>query len=210
MSLPKQAPTLVLGTKSLSSWSLRAWFALKHLGIAFHEVTLPLDTPEYFQRIDQYSPTRRVPAFIDGDIRIWDSLAICEYANELVGGKGWPAERSERAHARSLSAEMHSGFQALRNCWPMQAAARGLNVALTEEAATDVARVDSIWQECRGKYAARGSWLFGEFSIADAMYVPVVLRFDSYGARVSTVARQYMTAALADRHLQAWIDGAKS
>jgi len=210
MSLPKLVPTLILGTKNLSSWSLRAWLALKKLGIAFEEVELPLDTPEYFQRIDRYSPTRRVPAFVDGDIRIWDSLAICEYANDISGGKGWPRDRAERAHARSISAEMHSGFQALRTCWPMQAATLDLNVALTEDAVADVARIDRIWQDCRNRHAARGPWLFGEFSIADAMYAPVVLRFNSYDARLSATAQQYVTAALADVDLRAWIEAAKN
>src|SRR5712692_1175221 len=121
MSLPK----LVIGSKNLSSWSLRAWFALKQLDIAFEEIELPLDIPEYYRRIEQYSPTRRVPVLLDGDLKIWDSLAICEYANEVTGGKGWPRDSRERARARSFGAEMHSGFAGLRNCWPMKAAAVG-------------------------------------------------------------------------------------
>jgi glutathione S-transferase len=202
-------PTLVIGTKNLSSWSLRAWFALKNLRIAFEELELPLDTPEYYRRIEEYSPTRRVPALIDGALKIWDSLAICEYANELSGGKGWPTDSHERAHARAISAEMHSGFAALRTLWTMRAAAIDLNVPLTDEAASDVARIDAIWKDCRSRYGNRGPWLFGSFSIADAMYVPVVLRFRSYGARVSETARQYMATALADQHLQAWIAAAR-
>src|SRR5215831_16914969 len=121
MSRPTQIPTLILGTKNLSSWSLRAWLTLKKLGIAFEELELPLDTPEYYRRIEDYSPTKRVPALVDGALRIWDSLAICEYANELSGGKGWPVDSHERAHARSISAEMHSGFAALRTVWTMRA-----------------------------------------------------------------------------------------
>ncbi|HYM35174.1 MAG TPA: glutathione S-transferase family protein [Steroidobacteraceae bacterium] len=202
-------PTLVIGTKNLSSWSLRAWLTFKHLAIAFDEIELPLDTPEYYRRIDAFSPTRRVPVLIDGVQKIWDSLAICEYANDISGGKGWPQNSLERAHARSISAEMHSGFQALRNCWPMNAAAMNLNVTLTEDAANDVARIDDIWRDCRGKYGSRGRWLFGEFTIADAMYAPVVLRFRSYGAKLSSAAQQYMTAALADPHLRAWINDSR-
>src|SRR4051812_46018622 len=120
--------TLVIGTKNLSSWSLRPWMALKHLDINFDEIELPLDTPEFQQRIEKYSSTRRVPVLIDGETKIWDSLAICEYANELSNGKGWPNDRQARAWARSVSAEMHSGFQALRNTWPMKAASTGLKV----------------------------------------------------------------------------------
>jgi glutathione S-transferase len=197
--------TLVIGTKNLSSWSLRAWLALKHLGISFEEVELPLDTPEFYRRIDEYSSTRRVPVLIDGHRRISDSLAICEYANELSGGKGWPSNSGERAQARSISAEMHSGFQGLRNCWPMSAAATNLRVPLTDEAKTDVSRIETIWQQCRNEYGVRGPWLFGTFSIADAMYAPVVLRFNSYRAQLSTTAQQYVTAALADQYLRSWI-----
>src|SRR5215831_18003732 len=146
MSLPTPVPTLILGTKNLSSWSLRAWLTLKKLGIAFEELELPLDTPEYYRRIEEFSPTRRVPALVDGALKIWDSLAICEYANELSGGKGWPADARERARARAISAEMHSGFTALRSLWTMRAAATGLDVPLTDEAASDVARIEAIWE----------------------------------------------------------------
>src|SRR5262245_4043824 len=110
-------PTLVIGTKNLSSWSLRPWLALKHFDIAFEELELPLDTPEYFERIERYSPTLRVPVLIDGAHKVWDSLAICEYANELANGAAWPKDRGARAHARSISAEMHSGFGGLRSQW---------------------------------------------------------------------------------------------
>jgi glutathione S-transferase len=170
---------------------------------------LPLDTQEYYERIMQYSPTRRVPALIDGALKIWDSLAICEYANDLSGGRGWPVDARERAHARAISAEMHSGFQALRTSWPMNARAQNLQVTPTPETLADIARIDAIWQECRNKYSQRGSWLFGEFSIADAMYAPVVLRFKSYCAKVSTIAQQYMATTLADRHVQAWLSDSR-
>lgn len=198
--------TLVIGTKNLSSWSLRAWFALKHLDVDFDEIELPLDTPEYYRRVAQYSPTHRVPVLIDGDTKIWDSLAICEYANELSGNKGWPHDRMMRAQARSMSAEMHSGFQALRALWPMDAATIGLSVALDDEAFRDVTRIDALWSECRQKYGTRGQWLFGDFSLADAMYAPVVLRFRTYGAQLSSAAQEYVATTLSDPYLRAWIE----
>src|SRR5512135_3584391 len=121
---------LVIGDKNLSSWSLRPWILLRHAGLAFTEIRLRLDTPRFPEEILRYSPARRVPVLLDGDRRIWDSLAICEYLNELAGMKCWPDEPAARAHARSISAEMHSGFQALRKAWSMRAALVGLEVPL--------------------------------------------------------------------------------
>lgn len=197
--------TLVIGQKNLSSWSLRPWLVLKHFGLAFREVNLELDTPGFQSAVGTYSKALRVPVLIDGELHVWDSLAIVEYLNERVHGKAWPADASVRAHARSISAEMHSGFAALRQTWPMRAVGRTLNVALTPAAASDVARVQEIWSECRARYAARGPWLFGEFSIADAMYAPVVLRFNRYGAEVSGAAESYAQHWLQNVHLKAWI-----
>lgn len=199
---------LVIGDKQLSSWSLRPWMLLRHLGLEFAELSLPLDTPRFHAEIGRWSPTARVPVLVDGDLRIWDSLAICEYATERAGGRGWPADRAARAVARALSAEMHTGFAALRGTWPMQAASRGLDVPLTPQARADVARVDAIWSSCRATYG--GPWLFGErYSAADAMFAPVALRFLSYGAELSEGARRYFDHALADAHLQEWIRGAE-
>ena len=198
---------LVIGDKHLSSWSLRPWLLLRHLGLEFTELSLPLDTPRFRQEIGRWSPTGRVPVLVDGELRVWDSIAICEYASERAGGRGWPSDRAARALARSVSAEMHSGFAALRGTWPMQAASRGLDVPLTPQARADLERVDAIWTDCRGQYG--GPWLFGErYSIADAMYAPVALRFLTYGAELSATARAYLECVLADAHLQEWIRGA--
>lgn len=197
--------TLVIGQKNLSSWSLRPWLVLKHFGLAFREVHLELDTPGFQNEIGKYSKALRVPVLIDGELHIWDSLAIVEYLNEKLHGKAWPADPATRAHARSISAEMHSGFAALRQTWPMKAVGSNHDVALTPAAASDVARVREIWSECRARYAGRGPWLFGEFSIADAMYAPVVLRFHHYGAKVSGAAERYAQYWLQDAHLKAWI-----
>jgi glutathione S-transferase len=198
--------TLVIGNKELSSWSLRPWLVLRHYGVPFSEIRLPLDTPEFFARIVQYSGAQRVPVLIDGDLHIWDSLAIVEYVNEQVGGRAWPADSSLRAHARAVSAEMHSGFQALRQTWPMHATGSNPHVPLPPQGRADVARVQAIWADCRTRYAARGPWLFGEFSIADAMYAPVVLRFNHYGATGLTASSQaYMQQWLQNALMREWI-----
>ena len=123
-----------------------------------------------------------MPVLIDDELHVWDSLAIVEYLNEKVQGRAWPSDSAARAHARSVSAEMHSGFAALRQTWSMRALGTNPDVPLTPAAASDVARIDELWNECRRQYGAQGPWLFGEYSIADAMYAPVVLRFNHYGA----------------------------
>jgi glutathione S-transferase len=199
---------LVIGDKQLSSWSLRPWLVLRHLGLEFEERSLPLDTELFRSEVKQWSPTGRVPVLLDGTLRVWDSLAICEYASELAGGSGWPESREARADARAISAEMHSGFAAMRRTWPMQAASRGLPAALGRDAAADVARIEAIWSERRERHVAQGPWLYGRFCIADAMYAPVALRFASYGARLDTLAQAYVEQWLADAHLNAWLEGA--
>jgi glutathione S-transferase len=202
--------TLVIADKNLSSWSLRPWILLRHLGLPFQEVRLQLDTPQFRAEISRWSPTGRVPVLLDGDLRVWDSIAICEYAGELAGGAGWPANPALRAIARAISAEMHSGFAALRGAWSMQAASRGLQVPLTPQGRADVERIDAIWSDCRRRHGQRGPWLFGErYCIADAMYAPVVLRFMSYGPALSAPAHGYVENALADPHLQEWIRDAE-
>jgi glutathione S-transferase len=200
---------LVIGDKNLSSWSLRPWMLLKHLGLAFEEIRLRLDTQQFRDEIVRYSPARRVPVLLDGERHVWDSLAICEYANELAGGRAWPEDAAARAHARSVSAEMHSGFQAVRTAWSMRAAVLDLHVELGADGRADVARIDEIWRDCRAKYGEHGPWLFGRHSAADAMYAPVVLRFNSYDAAISAESRAYMEFALADPALQEWIRGAR-
>jgi glutathione S-transferase len=149
-----------------------------------------------------------VPVLLDGELTVWDTLAIGEYANELAGGRGWPAERAARARARSISAEMHSGFAALRAAWSFDAAATGRSVLLAGDAVADLARIDAIWSECRAMHAAHGPWLFGGFSIADAMYAPLVLRCRTYGATLTPAARGYYEHVVADGHVAEWLRGA--
>ncbi len=197
---------LVIGDKHLSSWSLRPWMLLRHLGLSFEEVRLPLDTQRFHDEIGRYTPARRVPVLLDGALHVWDSLAICEYLSEREGGRGWPSDAAARALARSISAEMHAGFAALRSDWPLQAASQGVEAPLSPEGRRDLERIDSIWAECREEYGSRGPWLFGErYSIADAMYAPVAVRCHTYGASLSEGAAVYRSHVLSDPHLLDWI-----
>ena len=157
-------PTLVIGTKKLSSWSLRPWLVLKHLDISFEELELPLDTPEYHRRIGAYSPTRRVPVLLDGNHKVWDSLAICEYANDLAGGGGLPSDRFAKGHARSVCAEMHAGFRELRRHMPMNIRSAHPGKGRTPGVENDIARIVSIWESCRSCFGAGGDLLFGSFT----------------------------------------------
>ncbi|HEX6637933.1 MAG TPA: glutathione S-transferase family protein [Steroidobacteraceae bacterium] len=198
---------LTIGNKNYSSWSLRPWILLKHLGIAFEERLIPLDTAEFARDIAGISPTRRVPVLQHGSLLLWDSLAICEYACELAG-HGWPREREARAVARSVCAEMHAGFSILRSQWPMNARAQGRRTAANPERSADLARVEDVWAECRRRFGAGGPWLFGEYSPADAMYAPVVLRMRTYGALLRPGSGEYCATVLADVHMREWLAAA--
>jgi len=201
--------TLVIGNKNYSSWSLRAWLFMKHVGVEFQEILVALNTADTRDQLDRYGPSGRVPVLRQGKLCVWDSLAICEYVEEL-SGKGWPQAREARAVARSVCAEMHSGFTTLRSLWPMNARARNRRTAVTAALEADVERIDEIWNDCRVRFGKDdGPWLFGEYSVADAMYAPVVLRFNTYGAHVSQTARWYMATVLEDAALQEWLQAAK-
>ena len=200
---------LTIGNKNYSSWSLRPWILMKHLGLEFAERVLPLDTPEFSRDVGTVSPTRRVPVLEHGDLLIWDSLAICEYACELAGG-GWPRQRDARAVARAVSAEMHAGFGSLRSQWPMNARAEDRRTPPNPERATDIARIAQLWGDCRQRFGATGPWLFGEYSVADAMYAPVVLRFRTYGAELGERARAYVATVLEDAHMRDWLQAARA
>lgn len=167
---------LVIGNKNFSSWSLRPWLVLRQAGLPFEEIHIGLYRPGTRELILQHSPTGKVPCLFDGDLRIWDSLAICEYLAESQP-QLWPADRAARAEARSVSAEMHSGFTALRSQMGMDIVATKPGQGRTPESEADIARILAIWESCRARHSAAGSFLFGTFSIADAMYAPVVWRF---------------------------------
>ena len=199
-------PTLVIGSKNYSSWSLRPWLLLRQFGVDFDEIKLPLDTPEFYRRIRDYSPSGRVPALIDGAVRTWDSLAIIEYVNErFLDGRGWPADIAARATARAISAEMHAGFSALRSELPMNCRKRVQDHPLSDAARADIARVKSIWRETRADFGRGGTFLFGDFSIADAMYAPVVFRFISYGVPLEETDRAYADTILALPAIGDWL-----
>jgi len=198
---------LTIGNRNYSSWSLRPWILMKHLGLEFEERLMPLDTPEFARDIVSASPTRRVPFLKHGALLVWDSLAICEYVCELAG-RGWPADRAARATARSICAEMHSGFSILRSQWPMNARAGGRHTAPNAERSADIARIEDLWGDCRARFGAEGPWLFGEYSVADAMYAPVALRFRTYGARLRESSNAYLATVLADAPMREWLRGA--
>ncbi len=201
--------TLVLGTRNYSSWSLRPWLLMRHLGIEFTERVLHFDTDEFRREAPRLSPTGRVPVLLHGELRVWESIAICEYVSELAGGRGWPEERAARAHARSSAAEMHAGFGALRSRCPMNVRARGRRVPSTSELERDLRRVDMLWGQCRSGFGAGGPWLYGRYSAADAMYAPVALRIATYDLDVGSVAASYVATVLGDSLLEPWIEAAR-
>jgi len=191
---------LVIGNKNYSSWSLRPWLAMKVLGLAFDEKRIPLDTPGTKQEILRYSPAGKVPCLVDGSLAIWDSLAILEYLAERHP-QLWPADAAERARARAISAEMHSGFANLRNHMGLNVRRRYPGRGRTPEVLEEIKRIDAIWSQ------AKGPFLFGAFGAADAMYAPVVLRFRTYEVRVSN--REYAEAMLALPAMREWIEAAE-
>ena len=198
--------TLVIGNKNYSSWSMRPWLALRAAGIAFDEVDIPLYTgPADKARILAFTASGKVPALVHGDITVWDSLAIIEYlAETFPDAKLWPSDPAMRAHARSVSAEMHSGFQALRNECGMNLHRPVKAKALSDAALADITRVSAIWTDCRARYGATGPYLFGAFSAADAMYAPVVHRFHTYAVPAEGAVRDYMATMQADPAFAEW------
>jgi glutathione S-transferase len=199
--------TLLIGSKNYSSWSLRPWLFLRKVDLPFVEQIVHFDAAGYQAQIAALSPSKRVPVLIEDGIKIWDSLAICEFAADLTG-RGLPRIRPARARARAIAAEMHSGFQTLRNECPMNVRARNRSVAPTPELLADIARIDEIWSGCREEYGGGGNWLFGDFSLADAMFAPVFFRFQTYGAALSPASQAYMNHALGDAALREWQDAA--
>jgi glutathione S-transferase len=200
--------TLVIGNKNYSSWSMRPWVALRAAGIAFDEVSIPLYTGDADkQRILRYTRSGKVPVLIDGDITVWDSLAIIEYAAECFPDAGlWPAGRAARAHARAVSAEMHSSFMALRRECGMNLHRPVRAKALSAEAIADVARIQEIFADCRSRYGQFGDYLFGSFTAADAMYAPVIHRLRTYAIPVSAPVAAYMETMQALPAFRAWTE----
>jgi glutathione S-transferase len=187
--------TIVVGNKNYSSWSLRPWLALKHTGVPFDEIVEPLFEGDYHERLLAHSPSAKVPVLKHNGLVIWDSLAICEYLVEQFPGAGlWPEDAAERAHARSISAEMHSGFTSLRGDMAMNMRTTQSDHTPGPGVTEDISRVTEIWNECRAKQAdvGGGPFLFGQFTIADAMYAPVASRFRTYGIALDPVCADYV------------------
>jgi len=202
--------TLVIGNKSFSSWSLRPWLALKQIGLPFREVLVLLRRPQTKAEILRYSPSGKVPYLTDGSLGVWDSLAILEYLNELKPEAGlWPSDRGARAVARAGSAEMHSGFPALRQHLSMDLKRKPARGEWPSEATADIERVRAIWTECRQRFGSAGPFLFGGFTAADAMYAPVVTRFHRYGVSLDRELEAYRDAVLALAAMREWIDAAQ-
>ncbi len=200
---------LVIGDKNLSSWSLRPWLVLKYFEIPFQEIQILLDQPQTKNNIAKYSPSGKVPLLINGQNRIWDSLAICEYIHELHPEKNvWPKEGYLRALARSYAAQMHSGFFGLRNQLSMNVQLRTKITHLDSQTIEDIRTIVSLWDQALRKH--KGSFLFGDFCVADAFYAPVVLRFISYGVEIRNInAKKYMSNVLKIIELKKWIASAK-
>jgi glutathione S-transferase len=204
---------LVIGNKNYSSWSLRPWLALTQAGIAFEEKRVPLDQPQTKAEILKHSPSGKVPCLIDGPLVIWDSLAICEAVNErYAGGSLWPSDADARARARAVSAEMHSGFAALRTHLPMDIRSRwpdkGAAARQRTDVSADIARIQALWTDCL--QGSGGPFLFGEFSIADAFYAPVVTRFRTYGVIVPPPLARYADTVLTLPAMQRWTEAAQA
>jgi glutathione S-transferase len=186
---------LVIGNKNYSSWSLRPWLLLRHFGVEFEERRLLLDTPEFGREIGRWSPTGRVPVLVDEGLAVWDSLAICEYANERwLDGAGWPQERAARGQARAAAAEMHSGFAALRTQLPMNSHRQPDAYRWDAHAQADIDRIQRLWAELRSRHGGEAGFLCGGFGIVDAMFAPVAIRFLGYGVPMDDASSQYVEA----------------
>jgi glutathione S-transferase len=196
---------LVIANKNYSSWSLRPWIAMTMAGLPFDESMILLDTPTMKKEIAEHSGAGRLPVLHHGKITIWETLAILEYLAETFPEKNlWPKSKTARAAARAISNEMHAGFTSLRNACPMNLRRPQKPVVLNEATKADIARIEEIWRECRKTYGKGGKFLFGKFCNADAMFAPVVTRFETYAIPVAKDTRAYMDAVMATKAFQTW------
>ncbi|SCY70091.1 glutathione S-transferase family protein [Microvirga guangxiensis] len=196
-------PTLVIANKCYSSWSLRPWLLMKQLGVAFDEIMIPLDLPDTKEKVLRHSPAGKVPILIDGRATVWESLAIMEYVSETFA-PAWPEDREARAMARSVAAEMHAGFMALRSACPMNLGKKYASKDRGEAVARDVARFSEIVRQARERFGAGGPFLFGAFSAADAMYAPLATRLETYSIALDRETRAYVDAILSLPAFQEW------
>jgi glutathione S-transferase len=204
-------PHLVIGNRNYSSWSMRPWFAMRVAGIEFSDEVIPLDQPETKQRIAAHSGAGRVPVLHHGDVTVWESLAILEYLAETwPDAQLWPAAAGARAMARAAASEMHAGFQALRKHCPMNMRRARAPIELPPGVTADVRRIEELWRTCRDAHGGDGPFMFGRFSNADAMFAPVVNRFEVYAIEVSEPSRAYMEAVMALPAWQTWMAEAQA
>lgn len=205
------ALTLVIGNKAYSSWSLRPWLALRHAGADFAEIVVSLRQPDTKATLLSHAPSGKAPSLRHGDLVVWDSLAICEYVNELFPAAGlWPADAAIRAVARTVAAEMHSGFPDLRKNLFMDVRSRYDRPDRVAAAQADIDRVLAIWTDCRARFGAGGPFLFGDFTIADAMFAPVATRLRTWNVPVDPVSATYIDAIYALPAMQDWLAAAQA
>jgi glutathione S-transferase len=202
---------LIVANKAYSSWSLRPWILLAHFKIPFEDVVIPLDLPDTRANILEYSPTAKCPCLYDGKVAVWESLAIIEYVAEIFPEKAiWPRAKAARALARALAAEMHAGFVPLRQACPTNFRRPVKAIPLSDEVRADVSRIEEAWAQARETFGKAGPFLFGRFCAADAMFAPVVNRFQTYDVPVSKATRAYMEAVAALPAWKAWIADAQA
>jgi glutathione S-transferase len=202
--------TITLSSKNYSSWSLRGWLMLKQTGIAFDEVVIPLREADTRAAILRRTPSGKLPTLVHGDVTVWESLAIGEYLAELFPQAGlWPSAPGARAHARAVSNEMHAGFLPLRRHFPMNMR-KIFDRAATPEVQEDIDRITALWRDCRRRYGAGGSFLFGSFTIADAMYAPVVSRFRTFKLPLDPEAEAYAAAMTEWPAYREWLAAARA
>jgi glutathione S-transferase len=200
---------LAIANKLYSSWSMRPWLVMRAFGIAFEETVIPLRQPDTAERIRAFSPTGKVPVLTDGEVKVWESLAIIQYLADTHPGKGiWPSGRAAHAHALAIASEMHAGFQALRQACPMNLGKRFKTPPLSDDVKANVARIEDIWRETRARFGAGGPYLFGDFTAADAMYAPIATRLATYAIPVAADTRAYIDAIYAHPAFVAWRDAA--
>lgn len=197
---------LVIGNKNYSSWSMCPWLLLKMFDVNFDEIQIKLYQDNTAEKLGPYSPSLKVPVLLHREITVWDSLAICEYiSGEILGGAGWPGSPKYRASARSVSAELHSEFPSLKQDWPMNCKA-SCRLTPSESLLNEIARIDAMWSCCRHRFGENGNYLYGRFSIADCMFAPIAVCFDTYGAELSSDAHTYLQALLDNPFVQKWIN----
>ncbi|MDQ4421198.1 glutathione S-transferase family protein [Sphingobium sp. DEHP117] len=205
---------IIIGNKAYSSWSLRGWLAVKQTGLPYEEVVVPMydaDWPQRKTQADLAVSAGKVPTLWDGDIAVWDSIAIVDYLNDITGGtRFWPKDKAALALARSMAAEMHSGYVPLRKACSMNVRKVFDAQPMSDAVAENIARIDALWSEARSRFGAGGPYLFGEFGAADIMFAPVVFRIQGYQLPVSETAQAYVDAMLAHPWMVEWFEGAKA